>query len=84
MSKRPFSYYLRRVPGLTNIFYFDSFDAALESYKDWKNKIADCYIANEELKRDCPEIYDMLINADMNDEEIKKLKEEYQKEKVII
>jgi DNA-binding protein YbaB len=62
---------------------FKSFDEALETYKAWKQKLADYYISDEKLKRDAPEMYEILINTAMNDMEMKKIMEVYQKEMVI-
>ncbi|GHT98539.1 hypothetical protein FACS1894142_4990 [Spirochaetia bacterium] len=83
MSRHTLGYYTKKVPSQIKDSCFNSFEETLNAYTVWKKEIADYYIENEELKQEDPEVYDILINTELTDKEIKVITEAYQKEKVI-
>ena len=71
------SYYLGKVPHIEKETEPNSFDDAIEYYKKWKLDIVAYYEPDKKLKKEFPEVYQMLITKEITDEEMEKLKEEY-------
>jgi hypothetical protein len=78
----PLEYYLTKIPGLEHQFVVDNLplEEALQGYKRYKEKIAEYYKPDMDLKEKYPAIYEILIKVELNEKEIENITKNFYRE----
>jgi hypothetical protein len=72
-------YYQSKVPGnpYLNEWDFDTLDAMIEHYQEFKTAVRDYYMGDTELKEQHPILHKRLMKLALNGLEVRKIKERF-------
>ncbi|GHV91451.1 hypothetical protein AGMMS50268_19540 [Spirochaetia bacterium] len=69
-KKRSRRYYINQIPKLHKDLTYFSLEEAIADYKIFRKSMSDHFIGDMRLKEEYPDLYDKLVNEELNDKEI--------------